>query len=232
MVPSAFAFTERLESSIKSRNNGHVRSIAVPVPMANAPLFSPPAPSGQEMSDDIDHDFMTLPSRREADSMVKVYWTRLHWLNPILDKPSFTSSIEALYNGSLTSNMEKIFLGKLNLISALVTQSQEDLASDQRQSTSTKYFTRAHNLVRAEAILGGNPCIDMVEYLLLKTVYLQCIGDPHQTWMALGSAIRIAQSLNLHSADHASHTDTASTRKRSLWSSCIFADRYYYPLLT
>jgi hypothetical protein len=69
--------------------------------------------------------------------------------------------------------------------------------------------------------------LEIVQCLLLMSRYLQCTNNPHQTWMAIGSAVRIAQSLGLHLSGSASssHSNRDTRLRRQLWQCCVFMDR-------
>ena len=69
--------------------------------------------------------------------------------------------------------------------------------------------------------------IDLVQCLLLMSQYLQCTNQPHQTWVTVGSAVRIAQSLSLHlTGVRSTPGDVSVAFKRRVWQSCVIMDRY------
>jgi len=56
--------------------------------------------------------------------------------------------------------------------------------------------------------------------------YLQCTDNSHQTWMIIGSAVRIAQSLDLHLHKASSlNSRNNNMRQVQLWQCCISMDR-------
>jgi 2-methylcitrate dehydratase PrpD len=65
-----------------------------------------------------------------------------------------------------------------------------------------------------------------VQCMLLLSRYLQCTNHSHQTWMAVGSAVRAAQSLGLDSSQtSAGDSDARSGQRHRLWQCCVFMDR-------
>lgn len=62
--------------------------------------------------------------------------------------------------------------------------------------------------------------------LLLVSRYLQCTNDPHRTWMVVGLAVRMAQSLGLDVEPTTTEprTDDSGLRQQ-VWRCCVFMDR-------
>jgi hypothetical protein len=129
----------------------------------------------------------------------------------------------------LPSAAERIFLCTLNTVFALSTQLQEQLPVKERNSASSTFFRRAWAILRVESVLWGPGSLEMVQCLLLMARYLQCSNHPHQTWMAVGMAVRMAQSIGLDKpgswADDSRHRVPHSSRHR-LWQCCVYMDRY------
>jgi hypothetical protein len=194
--------------------------------MTNGPLFgllSPHKPS----SGSFYHVDNVLPPRKQADQLLELYWQHIQPLEPILDEERFSRSYQALFAGTSLESDERAFLGSLNTVFALSTQLQEHLQPEQRDEASNTYFHRAWGLLRPESIIWEPGSIELVQCLLLMSRYLQSSNNPHLTWMAVGSAMRIAQSLGLHTPDvSSSHTISRDGRlRRRLWQCCVFVDR-------
>lgn len=174
------------------------------------------------LADGMDYE---LPARKQADSLVSAYWSFVHPLFPVLSKPRFIHSYNALYSGTTVDTNERVLVSTLNAIFALSVQLQESLDPNQRERLSGKYFQRAHALLHVP--VWGMASVELIQCLLLMSQYLQCTNKPHQTWMVVGSAVRTAQGLGLHDpetwADHSHEEDAAL--KRRVWLSCIIMDR-------
>ncbi|KAK4042018.1 hypothetical protein C8A01DRAFT_44909 [Parachaetomium inaequale] len=194
-------------------------------PMKDAPLFDlrlAPQPGGTIDS--------VLPQRRHADRLVDLFWQHIQPLEPMLDRGLFTRSYEALFAGHpLPGNAdERIFLGILNTVFALSTQLQESLPADERNQASNTYFHRAWAMLRIEAVLWEPGSLEVVQCLLLMARYLQCSNNLHQTWMAVGMAVRMAQSIGLDKPNLP--PDASPDRLRpgfrgQLWQCCVYMDR-------
>ncbi|KAI1385477.1 fungal-specific transcription factor domain-containing protein [Hypoxylon trugodes] len=166
-----------------------------------------------------------LPPRRLADHLLGVYWRYVDPLYPFLDKEDFESAYQSVFNGTLEQVNERTFMATLNIILALSTQLQETLDTEQREHTCKTFFNRAQGLLRLDIWDTGS--IELIQYLLILSQYLQSTNNPHQTWMVVGTAIRIAQGLGLHLPETsiAPRNPRTGGLLRRLWHGCILMDR-------
>jgi hypothetical protein len=197
-------------------------------PLSDAPLFDlrldiDPLPGG------IDHN--VLPQRRHADRLVDLFWQYIQPLEPMLEPGLFSRLYEAVFAGHPLQDHtdERIFLSTLNTVFALSTQLQENVPTEERNRAGNAYFRRAWALLRVETVLWQAPSVELVQSLLLAARYLQCSSNPHQTWMAVGIAVRMAQSIGLDKAS--ASVDDPSDRvprsfKEQLWQCCVYMDRF------
>ncbi|GFF48679.1 hypothetical protein IFM58399_08361 [Aspergillus lentulus] len=188
-----------------------------PILLTDAPLFGllslPGVPDLGINPTDI-----VLPPRKHADRLVSLYWQCLDPLEPLLDQRSFDAAYQALFDGSEMEFNEQIFLCTLNLVFALSTQLEESTPSEQRNTASKTFFLRAWHLLRPEVILWQAGSLETVQCLLLMSRYLQCTTNLQQTWMALGSAVRIALSIGLDRAEkNMFGSDRENQLARDVW---------------
>ncbi|ATY63501.1 Fungal specific transcription factor [Cordyceps militaris] len=166
-----------------------------------------------------------LPTRRLADELMRTYWLYIDPLYPFLNKRHWDDCYTRLFAGEPLDTDEPVFLASLNIVFALSTQLHEGQDATVRNDTSQDYFQRAQDLVQLTIWDPGS--LQVVQYLLITSQYLQSTNSPHQTWMVVGLAVRTAQSLGLHlpetSAAKASTTDRELYRK--LWYGCVLMDR-------
>ena len=191
-------------------------------PMTDAPLFKLDLRRDAFDNRTSQYTNLVLPQRKHADHLVELYWQHIYPLEPFLDRQQFPRAYQALFAGEpLDSANERIFLCTLNTVFALSIQLQESLPVERRDVESDAYFKRAWALLRLEADTLSEPATpELVRCLLLVGRYLQCTKNMHQTWMAVGLAIRTAQSLGLHKA-----IDDTDNITRQLWQCCIYMDR-------
>lgn len=168
-----------------------------------------------------------LPPRKEADHLLEIYWQYIHPLEPFVYKESFLQSYHRLFSGKLPKSDQDIFLSTLNAVFALSTQVQASIKPKVRDHTSETYFNRAWDLLRPERLLWEPGSLNIVQCLLLVSRYLQCTNNPHRTWIVVGLAVRMAQSLKLDIAG----PNSAEVKKDDLdmrqhvWNGCVFMDR-------
>jgi hypothetical protein len=195
--------------------------------MTDAPLFGL-LPRRQINNSSVYHEDNVLPSRKHADYLIDIYWRHIQPIEPFLDRERFFHSYQALFAGSLFSEDERIFVSTLNTVFAISTQLQGHLPREKREEASHTYFNRAWTLLRPETIIWEPGSVELVQCLLLMGRFLQCTNNTHQTWMAVGSAVRIAQSLGLHLPETSSSSPPAgdSRLRRQLWHCIVFMDRF------
>jgi hypothetical protein len=220
---SAGSFTAQIRKAIDARlgnpstiQSGHVA--------AQRTAFTAPATPGV-----ISDANRVLPTRRQADQLLDLYWKYVDPLYPFLDRPKWEESYRGIFNGSAIELDEQTFLATLNVIFALSSQLLESQTPEQRDDSSNVYSQRAQHLLPLNTWDPGS--VELVQYLLLTSQYLQSTESPHQTWMTVSSAIRIAQGLGLHlcetSADQPQHREREMLRR--VWYGCVLMDRYVKP---
>ncbi|EFY98046.1 Zn(2)-Cys(6) zinc finger domain protein [Metarhizium robertsii] len=166
-----------------------------------------------------------LPPRRQADHLMNVYWFYVDPLYPFLDRRKWEQNYANLFAGTPIDTDEVIFVATLNIIFALATQLVESMEPENRDETSGVYFKRAKDLL--DLTFWDSGSLELVQYLLLMSQYLQSTNLPHQTWMIVGSAVRVAQSLGLHLPETSALQPTTSQREllRRIWHGCVLMDR-------
>lgn len=167
-----------------------------------------------------------LPQRRHSDDLVDLYWGVLEPLEPLLDRRRFFLNYEALFSGTQLVYEEHTFISILNVVFALATQLQESTFAEHRDEVSKKFFLRAWSSLGPTTSIWNAPSIELVQCLLLLARYLQCTTALHQTWMAIGSAVRIAQSLRLHlPGNTVAISNEEAVMKKEVWNQCVSMDR-------
>ncbi|RHZ64934.1 transcription factor domain-containing protein [Aspergillus thermomutatus] len=221
--PGEFSF--EVKAAVDARLGLPSSKKRCPIPLTDAPLFG--VFSFPEVVDGaVDPADNVLPPRKHADHLVSLYWRCLDPLEPLLDHGSFFAAYQALFAGREMECNEQIFLCTLNLVFALSTQLQEHTPSEQRDSAGRTFFLRAWHLLRPEIVLWQAGSLETVQCLVLMTRYLQCTPNLQQTWMALGSAVRIALSIGVdRSEKHVSGSDRENQLTRDVWQQCVFMDR-------
>lgn len=166
-----------------------------------------------------------LPPRRQADHLIELYWFYVDPLYPFLDRNRWTRAYNAIFSGTTMDLNERVFVATLNVILALSTQLVESHSLEQREQSSETYFQRAQELLPMSPWEPGS--LELVQCLLVTSQYLQSTYNPHQTWMVIGSAIRMAQGLGLHLPETSANRSDPGEREllRRIWYGCVLMDR-------
>ncbi|KAF5009242.1 hypothetical protein FDECE_4535 [Fusarium decemcellulare] len=220
-ISSAGSFTAQIKKAIDIRLGKSTAGPPNNVPAPSRSLLGVTG-SGAMPAPELSY---VLPPRRQADHLMELYWFYVDPLYPFLDKKRWTHAYNAIFAGTTVELNERIFIATLNIIFALSTQLLEAQSLEQREQSSEAYFQRAQDLLPMSPWESGS--LELVQCLLVTSQYLQSTYSPHQTWMVVGSAIRMAQGLGLHlpetSADRADHEERDLLRR--IWYGCILMDR-------
>ncbi|KAH6993592.1 fungal-specific transcription factor domain-containing protein [Fusarium venenatum] len=156
---------------------------------------------------------------------MELYWFYVDPLYPFLDRTRWNRAYDAIFAGTAMDLDERIFMATLNVILALSTQLLESQSLDQREQSSETFFRRAQELLPMNPWEPGS--LELVQCLLVTSQYLQSTYNPHQTWMVIGSAIRMAQGLGLHLPETSSSRSDLGEREllRRIWYGCVLMDR-------
>ncbi|OHW90142.1 fungal specific transcription factor [Colletotrichum incanum] len=215
---SAGSFTNQIKAAIDARIGSRAETRGI-----RSSLFRPTLPLNCEGSGS-QADYV-LPARKQADHLMDLYWYYVDPLYPFLDQQRFEHSYKALFAGTSIDADERVFVSILNIIFALSTQLIESMPPEQRDSSSQGYFTRAQDLLQLSLWDAGS--IELIQCLLIMSQYLQSTNNPHQTWMIVGSAVRIAQGLGLHLPETSLELSNDSERDlvKRIWHGCLLMDR-------
>ena len=166
-----------------------------------------------------------LPTRRLADELMRTYWLYIDPLYPFLNKKDWQDRYARLFAGQPLNTDESVFMASLNIVFALSTQLHEGQDAAVRNDTSQDYFQRAQDLV--DVTIWDPGSLEVVQYLLITSQYLQSTNSPHQTWMVVGLAVRTAQSLGLHLPETSAAKSSTVEKElyRKLWHGCVLMDR-------
>ena len=166
-----------------------------------------------------------LPSRKTADSLLRIYWDDVYPFFPFLNKKEFEEAYDGIWSGVPSDSDESLMMCTLNVVFALASQYSEGLLATERETAAGKFFDRAQDLLNLD--LWGTGSVQLVQCLLLMVQYLQSINSLHQCWMVGGVATRVAEGLGLHLPETSANAPCIRQREhlRRLWHGCILLDR-------
>lgn len=166
-----------------------------------------------------------LPSKRQADSLLDVYWRLVDTLYPFLDKDDFTHKYHSLWIGRPVMEDEIGFLCLMNVIFSISCILDPSIRPCDRVTSAEIFYRRAQAYLDLQLI--QHRCVQTVQCFLLLAQYLQSTNDPQQCWLFAGLAIRIAQSLGLDLPSTSERAQSARQRNllRKVWHGCVLMDR-------
>ncbi|CAH0018758.1 unnamed protein product [Clonostachys rhizophaga] len=164
-----------------------------------------------------------LPSRRFANSLLQAYYDLVWATFPIHDWAVFKDAYDSVWQGTEPGIPEPTLYCLMNLIFALGSQFSEAVEPDQRRQVGEVFWNRGFKLFGSPS--DGRASIERVQCMLLMGLYLQSTCEIHESWMTIGSAIRMAQSLGLHlpMAQNSDRRETEMARKA--WHGCVYQDQ-------
>jgi hypothetical protein len=168
---------------------------------------------------------MALPPDEECIRLIRQYCGRTGVLFPYIHEESFI----ATYNSFKATNFRKVrrsWLGLLNMMLAMATRTAVNsmVSAQEREEQSDTFFVRGWRL--CEKQVKYSPSLEIVQFLLLLSQYLQGTSQGAETWNAHGLTVKSAYQLGLHSTDALKQYPPLEReiRKRT-WYMCIILDR-------
>ena len=164
----------------------------------------------------------------EAYSKYKCYETRLKSYKTLIRDTLtlYRSFCADDFKASSFTKVRRTWLGLLNVVLAMGNNIDPNskMNATARESKSHVFYERAANLCMKSSTRGAS--LDIVQYLLLASQYLQGTQKSSQTWTLHGLAVKGAFALGLHS-NYASQRFSPlenEIRKRT-WLGCVLLDR-------
>ncbi|KAF2196678.1 hypothetical protein GQ43DRAFT_476103 [Delitschia confertaspora ATCC 74209] len=175
----------------------------------------------------IDFDVQThaLPSMQMAGGLVDCYMRTLQSSFPILPKITFQKEVKDYFKSrqELTpTRVSNAWLASLNLVFAIGARySYLAGAPWAEENDHLIYHSRAHILSAPEQeAFFRHPSIRLVRNAGLLALYYLTTGQISRSWIDIGVAIRLAQSLGLHvrNEDYTASEFKKETLARTWWS--------------
>ena len=166
-----------------------------------------------------------LPPRKTADGLVRVYWTFVFPLYPLVDGVHLRAEYERIWTGEALESDENMLMCTFNVIFALACQLADFIPPEEREASADAFFTRAKDLLQFNLWNTGSAAL--IQCLLLMAQYLQSTDSAHQCWIVTGLAIRNAQGLGLHLPQTIACLQNPQEQQlaRKIWHGCVLMDR-------
>ncbi|KAH0279183.1 hypothetical protein KCU91_g1929, partial [Aureobasidium melanogenum] len=167
----------------------------------------------------------TLPPEAELEVQLAAYFENTGFLFPFIHPPSFLETYKSVKDNRFTK-VRRTWLGLLNIILAMATSTdyRNGASAIERTARSDVFYNRALTLCNTQMLRGTN--IEIVQYLLLMSQYLQGTQKSVQTWIVHGLAVKAALSLGLQSESANSRFSPIEQEvRRRTWYGCVMLDR-------
>ncbi|KAF6832159.1 transcriptional regulatory protein [Colletotrichum musicola] len=178
--------------------------------------------AAQPKSPDPPPEPLMLPERWLADDLLASFWEFVHPVFPILHRPSFAASYDALWQPGHGRGRhdfkDVVFHSTLSIALALGAQRIPEQAS-----LAEKFYRQSIRLVSVDAL--DHSSLQVVQLLLLRGVYLHYTSYADRCWNTVGVALRVAQGLGLHREGNGKPSQLRREMRRRVWHCCLTLDR-------
>jgi len=183
----------------------------------------------------LDPDVFILPDSSTAGNYIDAYFIFANSVYPVVHKHTFINCYHDLLDSGTGRDVGKrmehhkarpTFLALVNLVFAMGCQFSTIIDPSRRSKLSDKFYQRSRSLLASDSFLD-NPTIEVVQILLLTTIYLQSTQHAGRCWNTLGAAIRAAQAIGLHLEQRHATCMRQLDRElgRRIWHSCVVLDK-------
>ncbi|KAJ7228882.1 fungal-specific transcription factor domain-containing protein [Mycena pura] len=178
-----------------------------------------------------DPEEVEWPPRDLADKLINAYFSRYHFLNPVIDKPSFLRKYYQIIDNAtdpVTARSETPFLALVFSVFACAANLVDDTRLSVSQSSDDGgmgmvYYERALIL---QYMSHASTQITHVQCFTLLASFLSSVNCLPQAWILVGQAVRTGQDLGLHrSPRRLSITPIDKETRRKVWWGVYSLDR-------
>ncbi|KAL7917029.1 fungal-specific transcription factor domain-containing protein [Trichoderma austrokoningii] len=203
---------------VDARTEGAMMSISRPAsPIAGAQSFD------QSLS--AAADVYSLPPEADMLHLIRLFFADTGMLFPYVHEGSLLQEFAFAKQNNFTS-IRRSWLCLLNMILAFATcvSARPDLPVERNAAESDVFFKRAQALSGKMAFRTAN--VEIVQYLLLMTQFLQGTQRSAQTWNLHGLTVKAALQLGLHtSSSYTKFTPLEKEIRKRTWYGCVVLDR-------
>ncbi|CZS83275.1 unnamed protein product [Fusarium graminearum] len=167
-----------------------------------------------------------LPPDEVMKRLISAYFANTGLLFPFIHQQEFLDTYQRFQASGFRTDVRRTWLGLLNMILAMATCTScwEDSGSEKHFEESDIFYRRAQELCQTQMFRGTT--LEIVQFLLLTSQYLQGTHKSVHTWTIHGLAVKGAMSIGLHSRDIASKfTPLEQEIRKRTWFGCILLDR-------
>ncbi|KAF3039742.1 hypothetical protein E8E12_006716 [Didymella heteroderae] len=168
-----------------------------------------------------------LAPEREMTPLIELYFTTTGVLYPFIERRKFLETYQQLIEHG-TSSVRRSWLGLLNMMLAMATSANfgydPTITADTRKSRSDSFYRRA--MILSDRQIRYATSLEVVQMLLLTSMYLQGTEHSVATWSVHGLAVKAAYQLGLHSPDALQqYSPPERELRKRVWYGCVVFDR-------
>ncbi|KAL7793969.1 fungal-specific transcription factor domain-containing protein [Trichoderma afarasin] len=170
-------------------------------------------------------DVYSLPPEADMLHLIRLFFADTGMLFPYVHEGSLLEEFAAAKQNNFTS-IRRSWLCLLNMILAFATcvSARPDLPVERNAAESDVFFKRAQALSGKMAYRTAN--VEIVQYLLLMTQFLQGTQRSAQTWNLHGLTVKAALQLGLHtSSSYTKFSPLEREIRKRTWYGCVVLDR-------
>ncbi|KAI5367604.1 hypothetical protein Slin14017_G026400 [Septoria linicola] len=185
-------------------------------------IFKPPPPYRQfGPQPTYPHPNHSLPPKHVADHLIAHYRGSVHLYAPHLHMPTFMQEYEDLYRAGSFQQSRHIWVALFYAVLACGTLGDASATNPNEESAGAQYL---NHCITSMNTWSDELTVDHVRASLLVSIYFVEINLRSPAWVWLGSAVRIAQDIGLHT-DHGPYSPLDSEMRRRVWWSVYNWDR-------
>ncbi|SCV36739.1 related to transcription activator protein acu-15 [Fusarium fujikuroi] len=163
---------------------------------------------------------VVLPSREVADDFIECYERLVYPMFSVLHMPSFKARYLRVWESpSNDQALDTTFAASLNIVFALGCLNSSNTEPSLILSTAETFYERSRSILPLDSL--DRPSIEVVQYLLLTGNYLSFTKYSHRYCNTLAMAIQVAQTIDLHRADHDTTSQLQREMGRRVWHLCL-----------
>ncbi|KAL4780392.1 fungal-specific transcription factor domain-containing protein [Aspergillus varians] len=179
---------------------------------------------------------LSMPPRAIVDHLLHTWWEQIHPVSPVLHQPTFMNRYHRIweeeqsqeaFQGRTKSHLaprisvnHQIFHCILNFVLAITCQRSS--SQGEKDDSHEIFYTRANKFLTEEVMEAAS--VQLVQALILKSMYLRGAGMTIRSWVSVGTTIRVAQAVGLQHEPTRGSQAVREERKR-IWYTCVLMDR-------
>lgn len=177
-------------------------------------LWKPPAQYRQPLSPEL-RDFQhLLPPRQTTELLLRSYYSSAHTMTPTIHWPTFQHTVDGLYKQGASLRVSQAFM---SMFFAALAVGRLFIAEEEQ----LRGFSAASLIETARTLIdpwNNDYVLDNARALVLITIALNEMNLKSAAWNWLGSAVRVAQDIGLHSESGAWPVIDGEMRRRTWWT--------------